>query len=108
MQLDVLAGREVDPVPRMTPRHADQSPSLVGLQQSTGDAYPDHEDVVLELRAHTVRLQRVSLFRRQVGVADTGEPLEVDRQARSLRAGDVRSCHERTVRTACILRVSGR
>ena len=108
MQLDVLAGREVHPIPRVVPRDADQSSSLVGLQPAAGDAHADHEHVILELRAHTVRLQRVSLLRRQVGIADAGDPLEVDRQARSLGAGDVRSCHERTVRAVFFMGVSSR
>ena len=59
----------------------------------TGDPDPDHEHVVLALRAHAVGLERVAVLGSQPVVALDGQAVEVDGQAGALGCGDVRSCH---------------
>ena len=88
VQLDLLAGREVDPSSGVLVRDACQAAGRVGVED-TPDADADHEHARLCLGTQAVHLEGVALLGGQPLVSLGRQAVEVHRQAGALGAGNV-------------------
>ena len=88
VQLDLLAGRQVDPSARVVVGDACQAPGRVGLKDPP-DPDADHEHARLCLGTQAVHLEGVALLGGQPLVSLGRQAVEVDRKAGALGAGNV-------------------
>ena len=88
VQLDLLAGCQVDPSARVVVRDACQATGRVGLEDAP-DADADHEHARLCLGTQAVHLEGVALLGGQPLVSLGRQAVEVDRKAGALGAGNV-------------------
>jgi hypothetical protein len=95
VELEVLAGREVEPVLAELGGQARRTARPGGRDHAAWHADADHEHVVLQLRADAPRLQGVALLRAQPVVAVRREAGDVDGQAGALRRREVGQGHVR-------------
>ena len=88
VQLDLLAGREVDPSSGVLVCDPCEAAGHVGLEDAT-DADADHEHARLCLGTQAVHLEGVALLGGQPLVSLGRQAVEVDRKAGALGAGNV-------------------